>query len=176
MPIHPLPDLWLLSDARNDAALEEALATLPEGSGFVFRHYHLQPAKRRERWEMLRSIVRSKNHLMVLSGDADTGIEWGADGIYGPPEELGKRPCLLRLATAHDAREIHLADRNGADALFLSPVFPTRSHPDGTALGAAMFHDLAARSTIPVIALGGMTVERARELGVRRWAAIDGLS
>jgi len=171
-----LPCLWLLSDARNDAALEEALATLPEGSGFVFRHYHLEPGERRERWEMLRSIVRSKNHLAVLSGDADAGVEWGADGIYGPPGKLGKRPGLLRLATAHDAREIHLANRNGADALFLSPVFPTRSHPDGRALGATLFHDLAARSTIPVIALGGMTAERARELGVCRWAAIDGLS
>lgn len=176
MPIHPLPDLWLLSDARNDAALEEALATLPEGSGFVFRHYHLEPGERRERWEMLRSIVRSKNHLIVLSGDADAGVEWGADGIYGPPGKLDKRAGLLRLATAHDAREIDLANCNGADALFLSPVFPTRSHPDGRALGATLFHDLAARSTIPVIALGGMTAERARELGVCRWAAIDGLS
>ncbi|MEL7691794.1 thiamine phosphate synthase [Citromicrobium bathyomarinum] len=180
MPIQPrpeeLPCLWLLSDARNDAVLAEALVTMPARSGFVFRHYHLQPAERRERWEMLRSIVRSKNHLMVLSGDADTGVEWGADGIYGPPGKLGRRPGLLRLATAHDGREIHLANRNGADALFLSPVFPTRSHPGGGALGATLFHDLAARSTIPVIALGGMTAERARELGVRRWAAIDGLS
>lgn len=176
MPIHPLPDLWLLSDARNDAALEQALAKLPERSGFVFRHYHLEPAERRARWEMLRSIVRSKNHLAVLAGDADTGIAWAADGIYGPPEKLGKTTGLLRLATAHDAPEIELANRTGADALFLSPVFPTRSHPDGDALGATRFHQLAARSTIPVIALGGMTAERARALGVRRWAAIDGLS
>ena len=176
MPIHPLPDLWLLSDARNDAVLEDALVTMPEGSGFVFRHYHLEPEGRRERWEMLRSIVRSKNHVLVLSGGADQGVEWEADGIYGPPGKLGKRPGLLRFATAHGAREIHLANRNGADALFLSPVFSTRSHPDGRALGATLFHDLAERSTIPVIALGGMTRERARELGVTRWAAIDGLS
>ena len=176
MSIHPLPDVWLLSDARNDAVLAEALVTMPEGSGFVFRHYHLPPDERRERWEMLRSIVRSKNHLMVLSGDADAGVEWEAEGIYGPPNKLGKRPSLLRFATAHDAREMHLANRAGADALFLSPVFPTRSHPDGRALGATHFNDLAARSSIPVIALGGMTAERARELGVQRWAAIDGLS
>ncbi|MEL7729727.1 thiamine phosphate synthase [Citromicrobium bathyomarinum] len=171
-----LPRLWLLSDARNDAVLAEALVTMPEGSGFVFRHYHLGPPERRERWEMLRSIVRSKNHLLVLSGGADQGKEWEADGIYGPPGKLGKRLGLLRFATAHDAREIHLANRIGADALFLSPVFPTRSHPDGRALGATLFHQLAERSSIPVIALGGMTAERARELAVTRWAAIDGLS
>lgn len=180
MPIQPrpkeLPSLWLLSDARNDAVLEDSLGRLPDGSGFVFRHYHLEPEQRRGRWEMLRSILRSKNHLAILSGDADTGTVWGADGIYGPPEKLATPTSLLRLATAHDAREIELANRNGADALFLSPVFPTRSHSDGQTLGATLFHDLAARSTIPAIALGGMTAERARELGVRRWAAIDGLS
>ena len=176
MPIQSLPDLWLLSDARNDARLAEALATMPDGSGFVFRHYHLGSEERRSRWEMLRSIVRSKKHLMMLSGDADTGVKWAADGIYGPPGKLGECPGLLRLATAHGAREIHLANRTGADALFLSPVFPTRSHPDGRALGGALFHELAARSTIPVIALGGMTAARARALGVRKWAAIDGLA
>lgn len=180
MPIQSLteelPRLWLLSDARNDAVLEDALSRLSEGSGFVFRHYHLDETERRERFEMLRSIVRSKNHLLVLSGDADLAVEWQADGIYGAPGKLGKRPGLLRFATAHGAREIHLANRNGADALFLSPVFKTRSHPGRGHLGAVLFHDLAARSKIPVIALGGMTAERARELGVTCWAAIDGLS
>ena len=37
------------------------------------------------------------------------------------------------------------------------------------------FRLLAARSLVPVIALGGMTAQRARRLGAARWAAIDGL-
>jgi thiamine-phosphate pyrophosphorylase len=35
---------------------------------------------------------------------------------------------------------------------------------------------LAARARVPVIALGGMNARRARALGCRYWAAIDGLS
>jgi thiamine-phosphate pyrophosphorylase len=58
----------------------------------------------------------------------------------------------------------------------LSPVFPTRSHPGAATLSIARFRELAALSTIPVIALGGMTPERARDLDWPRWAAIDGLS
>ena len=58
----------------------------------------------------------------------------------------------------------------------LSPVFVTRSHPGGKALGATRFHALATRSALPVIALGGMDPARARELGWSRWAAIDGLT
>ena len=80
------------------------------------------------------------------------------------------------LATAHGAEGIAIANRYGADGIFLSPVFPTRSHPGAKALGREEFRRLAAKSDAPVIALGGMNAERAAELAWPRWAAIDGLS
>src|SRR3546814_4475957 len=43
------------------------------------------------RFEELASIARAGDHLVVLSGDANLAIKWGADGIYGPPGKLGKR-------------------------------------------------------------------------------------
>ncbi len=171
-----LPDLWLLSDARNDAKLESALAALPQGSGFVFRHYHLAGEARRQRYDELKTVADASGHLTVLSGDADTAHSCGAAGIYGAPEKLGRRPGLLRLATAHDAREIALANRVAVDAVFLSPVFPTRSHRGRGCLGASLFYELAARAAMPVIALGGMTAGRARELDWPKWGAIDGLT
>ena len=176
MPIQPLPLLWLLSDARNDALLEDALARLPGGSGFVFRHYHLPQEERRARFEMLRSICRSMNHCTILSGPAETARHWGADGVYGAPTALDDAADMLRIATAHDEAEIAAAERTGADAVMLAPVYATRSHPDGEALGPDRFRALAGSTRLPVIALGGMTPERARTLGVSRWAAIDGLS
>lgn len=172
----PLPYLWLVSDERNDAKLEWALATLPKGNAFVFRHYHLSVGARRRRFDELAAIARVGHHLVILSGDADTAIEWGADGIYGSPGKLGKDPRLLRLATAHDAREIFLANRAMVDGVFLSPVFPTQSHRGAGCLGISNFREIAARAKMPVIALGGMNAERARELDWPRWAAIDGLS
>ena len=175
-PPQELPHLWLLSDARNDAALEDALVRLPHGSGFVFRHYHLAEATRRTRFEMLRSICRSKNHRMLLSASISIAVDWEADGIYGPPERMKNAAPMLRIATVHDRAEIAAAEAAGADAIMLSPVFATRSHPGADTLGAARFHSLAASTALPVIALGGMTAERARELGVTRWSAIDGLS
>lgn len=171
-----LPNLWLLSDERNDAQLEPALASLPQGSGFVFRHYHLAEAERRLRFDELAAVARAGRHLVILSGAAELAQAWGADGIYGAPGALTRLPGLLRLATAHDAREIADANRAQADGVFLSPVFPTRSHPGGSCLGVSLFHELAAHAEMPVIALGGMTAERARTLDWPRWAAIDGLS
>jgi thiamine-phosphate pyrophosphorylase len=178
-----LPDLWLISDERNDAALERALRKLPRGSGFVYRHYHLSPKERAARFATLARIAKSRGHAVVVAGDG-----------YGPPSSRRKPGSLASrsylsvsgpgsspgrrvfLATAHNLREIAQANRRGANAVLLSPVFPTRSHPGAKPLAPARFRLLARYSNAPVIALGGMTKHRAKALQWQLWAAIDGLS
>lgn len=171
-----LPTRWLLSDERNDAALERALAVLPRGSGFIYRHYHLAPGERLDRFRELARLARAHDHAVVLADSALTAREWGADGIYGAPRALYPSRDLLTLATAHGLREIGEANRARADAVLLSPVFPTRSHPGAALLGPLRFRLLAARAAMPVIALGGMNTASARRLGWPRWAGIDGLA
>ena len=172
-----LPALWLISDVRNDAVLERALARLPRGSGLIYRHYHLDGAERLARFRALRRAAKGRGHAVVLADSALTAREWGADGIYGAPRSLWpRRAGLIHLATAHSLAELGLAARLGADAALLSPVFPTRSHPGGATLGAVRFRLLARQTRLPVIALGGMSAARARALGWSHWAAIDGLS
>ncbi len=177
---HPnlwLPTLWLISDVRNDAGLERALAKLPRGSGLIYRHYHLPDAARFARFRVLRRIALRCGHVTILADSALTARAWGADGIYGAPRSLTPRRCgLIHLATVHDMAELGLAARRQADAVLLSPVFPTASHPGSGTLGPVRFRLLARQTQLPVIALGGMTPRRARTLQWPRWAAIDGLS
>lgn len=160
----PLPKIWLLSDARNDALLEQALKRLPRGSGFVFRHYHLAEDQRRARWNALLRIARAREITVVLSGSAAQARRWGADGSYGSHPKA-------TLATAHSLRELRRAA--GAHGVLLSPVYPTRSHPGGKTLGPLRFRLLAAHSPVPVVALGGMNERAARRLKWPRWAGID---
>ncbi|WP_298189819.1 thiamine phosphate synthase [Novosphingobium sp.] len=169
---HPVPRVVLLSDARNDHRLESAISRLPPGSALVFRHYHLPPAARRARFEVLRRLCGRRRVLILTAGEAHG---WRADGRYGAPRDLG-RTAGLRLATAHSLAEIGTAIRARASAILLSPVYPTRSHPGAPVLGAVRFLALAHRSPLPVIALGGMTRRRAARLPVWGWAAIDGLA
>ena len=169
-----LPQLWLLSDARNDAGLEQALRRLPRGSGFVLRHYHLPPAERRARFRKLARIARARGHMVVLSGSAAEARRWGADGAYGSGQTLGAGAALLRLVSVHSLAELRRTRR--ADAVLLSPVFPTRSHPGAAGLGTLRFRAIAAWAPVPVIALGGMNRATARRIAWPRWAAIDGLS
>ncbi|MEM7688651.1 MAG: thiamine phosphate synthase [Pseudomonadota bacterium] len=170
-----LPLLWLLSDERNDEGLEQAVARLPSGSGFVYRHYHLAPEPRAERFAALLPALRDAGHWVIVSDTFETAEQWRADGVYGAPGD--RAPAQLRwIATAHDEAEIAQANEYGADAVMLSPVFPTRSHPGAATLGRERFRALARFAACPVIALGGMNAERAKELNWPRWAAIDGLS
>ena len=114
---------------------------------------------------------------MILADSTLTAREWGADGVYGAPRALyPTRGDMLTIATAHDLREIGEAGRFGADAVMLSPAFATNSHPESNFLGPNRFRILAQRARMPVIALGGMNAERAKQLNWPRWAAIDGLS
>ncbi len=174
----PLPIRWLISDARNDAVLEDALRALPAGSGFVFRHYHCTADARRKRFDLLLTLAKQQGHLMILSGDGRMARLWGADGIYASPGALigtsAECESLLRLATVHDAAEMRAANALCADAAFVSPVYETRSHAGAAVLGRAGFERLAEQAAMPVIALGGMNCERAAELGCTRWAAVDG--
>ena len=176
---HPplaLPHLWLVSDERIDSQLPEALARLPRGSGFIFRHYSLAEGERRARFEKLARIARRHGHCTVVSGTPQEARRWGAAGAYGAPGQLARGPAVLRLATAHSLRELARANLGRADMVLLSPVFPTRSHPGARTLGPVRFRLLAARSRAPVIALGGMNAHRARALGVQKWAAIQALA
>ena len=166
---HSLPRIWMMTDERQGDGLLAAVERLPRGSGIVFRHYGLAEAQRRALFEQVKEKARHGGHLLLLAGPAAQARSWGADGSHGRGRGSG-----LRTAPAHDLREIRAAERAGAAAIFLSPVYPTRSHPGARALGPARFTLLARRSRVPVIALGGMDRDRARRLrGAWGWAAID---
>lgn len=168
--------VWLISDARNDRVLEKALKRLPRGSGFVFRHYHLALSKRRDRFAELARLARHRRHIVALAGDARTARRWGADAVYGAPSRIAGARGMPRIATVHSLRELGAAHRARADAVMLSPVYPTRSHRNAKTMGPIRARTLARHALVPVIMLGGMTAKRARRMAAYGWAAIDGLT
>jgi thiamine-phosphate pyrophosphorylase len=164
----PLPRLWLMTDERQGEGLLGTVARLPAGAGIIFRHYSLPEVARRDLFERVRAAAPGP---VLLAGPAGLALAWGADGSHGRGSGQG-----LRSAPVHDFAQIRAAERAGADLLFLSPVFATRSHPGAGTLGLARFAWLARRTPLPVIALGGMNPARGRRLasfGAYGWAGID---
>ncbi|WPP71093.1 thiamine phosphate synthase [Acinetobacter pittii] len=60
------------------------------------------------------------------------------------------------IAACHDAVSLKQAQQIGCDAVFISPVKTTATHPEAVALGWERFSELAQNSQIPVFALGGV--------------------
>jgi thiamine-phosphate pyrophosphorylase len=161
-----IPVTWLMTDERMSDALWTALERLPAGSGVVFRHHGLPLPERRALFARVRKVARRRRLLLVRAGRDWLGRGDGVHNARGPG---------LRTASAHNRREAMTRART-ADLLFVSPVFPTRSHPGAPALGPARLGLLIRGVSVPVIALGGMTARRFRAvgpLGVAGWAAID---
>lgn len=172
----PVPILWLMTDERSDATLLAAIARLPRGSGIIFRHYATSDAERRLRFAAVRAMARRRGLVLLLAGSPREAIGWRADGWHGRRPGRPSGRLRLHTAPAHDGRELVAAARAGADLVFLSPIFSTRSHPGGRVLGTVRFGLLAGKTCVPVCALGGLTPERYRRLaplGAKGWAAID---
>lgn len=172
MPIRQpseIPKIWLMTDPRLGDRLLAAICRLPTGSGVVFRHYELPAKERRRLFEKVRRICRLRGHRLLLAG----GDPWPADGVHG---RHASKNGLLSMPV-HNVREIAVARRSGADILFLSPLCATRSHPGARPLGLTRFGKLAQLAhPARVIALGGMTQNRARAIKphiAHGWAAID---
>lgn len=159
-----LPRLWLMTDERLGDRLFDAIARLPDGAGIVFRHRSLGEAARRALFDRVR---RAAPGPVLLAGPVDLARAWDADGSHGRHEGATTAP-------AHNLAEIRAAEATAAALIFLSPVFPTRSHPGAATLGADGFAALAGQTRLPLIALGGMNATRAEMLsGAYGWAGID---
>jgi thiamine-phosphate pyrophosphorylase len=156
----PIPTRWLMTDARMGDGLWTALDRLPRGGGVVFRHYGAP-----DRATLLRrveKVAKRRGLILVVAGG-------GAANVHNArPSGRG-----LTTASAHSRREAIGAIRRGADLLFVSPVFATRSHPGARSLGRVRFGLLVRDLGVPVIALGGMGARRLRGLPAHGYAAID---
>lgn len=160
-----------MTDERMGESLWSALERLPRGSGVVFRHYGLARGNRMALLARVERVADRRRLTLVIAGEAPSRI---GHGVHGRRKR--RRSSDLLTLAAHDRRELVAAVRTGADAVFVSPVFATRSHPGARALGSIRLGLMIQAMPIPVIALGGMSKRRAKRLSTMRihgWAAID---
>lgn len=174
---------WLFSDERTRTGPVALAALLPPGSGVIFRHDGLASGAR---WRLLRRLMRTaraRGLVVLLAGSPDMARRWGADGVHlrqrdADRAKQARRLGLLVTMPVHDVPEARRARRAGPGAVFISPLYPTRSHPGGSALGRAAWLRLARLTAATPVALGGMTEARARRLklasgSAHGWAAVD---
>lgn len=105
------------------------------------------------------------------------------DGLHLPEAGLRRwRKYQLRrqrydlvTAAAHSRLAAWRASLLGVDAVLLSPVFATSSHPGGRHLGLYRFARIAQCLSLPVIALGGISARGIRRVRLAGASGIAGI-
>ena len=160
-----LPSLWLFTDLRRLADPRRAVAALPRGrAGVVLRH-DADP-ERAALGRDLELLCRARRLVLVVAGDMRLAAALGV-GVHlrGGRWPDARRPGRgVVTSSAHGAAELRRAWRAGAGLVFLSPAFPTASHPGAPALGPLRWAGQARRAPVAVAALGGVTGARVRRL------------
>ena len=170
-----LPPLWLFTDARRLPDPRPAVARLPRGlAGVVLRHDG-EPGRARLGHDLAK-ICRSRRLALVVAGDARLAAALGA----GMHLRAGRWPGVQRrrgliTSSAHGLADLLRARRAGASLAFLSPAFPTLSHPDVAALGPVRWARLARAARLPAAALGGIDGTTVRRLPRRACHAIGAI-
>lgn len=138
---------------------------LPASAAIVLRDY--RSPNRAGLAAQLKSICDARDLKLLIGADFALAESVGAHGVHLPrwfePERYAPEGMMLS-ASCHNAKELAQADAMGADVAFLSPVFATASHPGATGFGSEKFLSLAARSPLPVLALGGVNESNAAAL------------
>lgn len=168
-----LPRQTLFTDERMGDALISTLERMPVGSGVVFRHKRLGVEERAILAREVAAICQRRALVLSVSEDAALARDIGATYVHKPSEDSGAMPFSLPV---HNASEAEQARRRGAAFVYISPIFPTNSHPGGEVLGIEAAHDLARQCRCPAIALGGMDRARFEALDESLfvgWAGID---
>ncbi len=120
----------------------------------------------------LKAICKTGKALFLINDRIDIALAVNADGAHIGTDDmpysaarklLGKNKIIG--VTAHNIKEAKEAQRLGADYIGASPIFITDTKPDaGVPAGIDLIKAIAKIVSIPVIAIGGITLDNAREI------------
>ena len=134
----------------------------------------------------MRRIADARGLVLLVGADAQLAEAVGAEGLHMPERLAGAipdlrltRPNWLMTVAAHDREALAAGERLGADALVVSPIFPSNSPSAVKPIGVEGLKDLVAMTTAPLYALGGVngrTVSCLTDTGIAGIAAVEALS
>jgi thiamine-phosphate pyrophosphorylase len=115
----------------------------------------------------LRELCR---HILFLVNDrVEVALEVGADGVHLGQEDMAcpearqiLGPGKIIGITVRNVAEALAAQAAGADYLGVSPIFATATKADaGASTGVALLAEIRRRVSLPLIAIGGITLAKA---------------
>ncbi|MFC1754863.1 thiamine phosphate synthase [Thermoproteota archaeon] len=113
-----------------------------------------------------------KDSKLIINNRLDVAIGSGADGIHIGSDDVPYEDARRTLGrgkiigvTVHNLDEALDAESRGADYLGVSPIFSTTTKQDaGLPCGVGLIREIKEKVKIPIVAIGGITLDNAREV------------
>jgi len=120
----------------------------------------------------LRTITLKTGTLFIVNDRLDVALACGADGVHLGQDDIRADvarqiapPGFIIGVSVGTIDEAIRAEQDGADYLALSPVFSTASKNDaGPGRGLIVLREIRRSVSVPVIAIGGITMDNVREV------------
>lgn len=178
------PPLLLMTDTKRLADPREIIPKLPPGSGLILRHF-----SRKGKIDLINKIKKiAKIHKvkLLVSDDVKLAQMMGLDGVHLSEKLLKKtaqcgcfikpKPDFIVNSACHSVSALKWAEKANIDAVLISPIFTTKSHPNSKTLGAWGFQNLTRQSKVKTYALGGLNKKTARRLVQTKACGFAGIS
>jgi thiamine-phosphate pyrophosphorylase len=116
------------------------------------------------------AAAKGSGTRIVVNDRLDIALVAGADGVHLGTQSIPARAVwnivpegFLIGVSCHSRQDVLAAEAAGADYVALGPIFETPSKfAYGPPLGLDVLRDTASDARIPLLALGGISVERVR--------------
>jgi thiamine-phosphate diphosphorylase len=182
--VHAVTDDGILTRSSfPERALAVMQALGPRGA--VHLRARIIPARRLATVaEALRLAEQETGCWLVVNDRLDIALGVGARAVQLTSRSIrlvdARRvaPRMTFGASVHSVEDAHEAQREGAVWLVAGHVFRTVTHEGIEGRGLAFLRSVCAASELPVLAIGGMTPERTRDVlgaGAHGVAAIRGI-
>lgn len=168
-----LPRLYPITDRRlSGLSHAEQVARLGAGGAtFVqLREKHLSPREFYfEAQEALR-VARARGLRLIINDRVDIALALGADGVHLGQDDLAPEAARRILGeeaiigfSTHNLEQASQAARLPVDYIAIGPIFNTSSkeNPDPAVGLDGLARVRAVTGAIPLVAIGGMTIDRA---------------
>jgi thiamine-phosphate pyrophosphorylase len=116
----------------------------------------------------LRAVTRERRALLLVNDRLDLALAAEADGVHlgqddipvGVARAILGPDALIGLSIT-DPAQLEAPDVRGADYLGVGAIFPTNSKTDARYTGLELLAAARAAVDLPIVAIGGITVENA---------------
>lgn len=169
-----MPRLIFMTDNKAQPRPEDIISKMPPGSMVILRDY--DDENRFNLGQALRYVCRQRDIKFFVAGDLSLALILEADGLHLPEYMLDDaeqikcdHPTLLLSSAAHSEEAVKKASDLNLFAVLLSPIFPTKSHPetfndDGKIIGIQKLTEIANNYKIAIYALGGINSNTAKKI------------